>query len=257
MFRSVSGLLFSALALALVHSLAASPAVAQDRRIDESRDDAASSSSSSSGSGTSLEDEHAGRSRGGYAWGEEARDTGPQSTTAAHHYGAVFGSVGAGTTIRMIRYEVLTNTDQVAPAYLQLRGGYFFEGDGLFQHGAVLGIASNLGGEGYGAAGIDPFGQWALAPAYMVRLIPEGDIGNWLQATGRLGIPLAFATDGGGNTLFTWGWELGIGVLFHFLAGMGLYAEADLSMYFADDPANLHPLISFEGGLFIDYEVLP
>lgn len=251
MFRSVSRLLFAALALALVHPLAASEAVAQDRRIDESGDDGSSSSSHD------LEHEQAGRSRGGYAWGEESRDTGPQSTVSAHHYGAGFVSAGAGTTIRIIRYEVLVNTDQVAPAYLQLRGGYFFEGDGLFQHGVVLGVATNLGGEGYGTAGIDPLGQWALAPSYMARLIPEGDIGNWLQATGRLGIPLVFGADGAGNTLFTWGWELGIGVQFHFLAGMGLYAEGDFSMYFADDPANLHPLISFEGGLFIDYEVLP
>ena len=43
----------------------------------------------------------------------------------------------------------------------------------------LFGFLPNLGEYAQMARGIDPLGQWALAPAYMVRLIPEGDIGNY------------------------------------------------------------------------------
>ena len=204
--------------------------------------------------------ERAGHSRGGYAWGEEHHeDTGGGSGPAAHHYGRGYVSVGVGGTVRILQYLDLVQ-DRLAPPYLQVRGGYFFEGDGLVQHGVVLGIATAMAGDGSScvmcadpnAIGIDPFSQWTFAPAYAVRLIPEGDLGDWFQATGRFGVPLSVGYQ------FSWGLELAVGAQLKPWDGFGFYGEIDYSMYFANDPDNFHPLISFEIDILLDLpEVLP
>lgn len=208
---------------------------------------------SSQAEAQSHDEEEAGHSRGGYAWGEEHHEeqaTGP----AAHHFGRVFASLGIGGTIRILSYDTLAQ-ERFAPSYLQLRGGYFFEGDGIAQHGLVLGLSPALSDDGTldpmgppDPHGVTAFRQWTIAPAYMVRLIPEGDLGDWFQATGRFGVPLALGDQ------FSWGLELGLGMLVKPLEGLGIYGEIDLSTYFAQDT---HPLLSFEIGIALDYEVLP
>ncbi len=190
--------------------------------------------------------ESAGHSRGGYAWGEEHRDE--TAAPAVHRYGHGWLSLGAGGTIRIIQYETLAGTSRFAPSYLQLRGGYFFEGDGMFQHGVVLGLAAPLSGDGTFSNGVSAFGQVSIAPSYMVRVIPDGDLGDWFSATGRIGIPLSVGEQ------FSWGWEAGLGAMLKPLAGFAIYGEIDFSMYFATD---YHPLLSFEIGIAMDYEVLP
>jgi hypothetical protein len=193
----------------------------------------------------SHDEEQAGHSRGGYAWGEEHQDE--SSGPAVHHYGRAFVSLGAGGSVRVILYENLVQ-DRLAPSYLQLRGGYFFEGDGMFQHGVVLGVGTPLTGDGTDLYGVSPFGQYSLAPSYMIRLIPDGDVGDWFQATGRIGIPFSVGEQ------FSWGWEAGLGMLLKPWSSVGFYGEIDFSMYFATD---YHPILSFEIGLAFDYEVLP
>jgi hypothetical protein len=193
------------------------------------------------------DEEHAGHSRGGYAWGEEHQEEGASSGPGVHRYGRVFVSAGVGGSIRIILYENLVQ-DRFAPSYLQVRGGYFFEGDGMFQHGVVLGVGTPLTGDGTDLYGVSPFGQYSLAPAYMLRIIPDGDLGNWFQSTIRVGVPFSVGEQ------FSWGGEVGAGMLFKPLEGLALYGEIDLSTYFATD---VHPLLSFEIGVAIDYEVLP
>lgn len=202
------------------------------------------------------DEERAGHSRGGYAWGQEHQADGAANGPLAHHYGRGFLSLGFGGSVRMVQY--LTPPfmqDWLAPSYMQLRGGYFFESDGIAQHGVVLGAAAPLGGDGTLANGVDPFGQVSLAPAYMVRLIPDGDLGDWFQATGRIGIPLCL------GQYFSWGWEAGVGALLKPWDGFGFYGEIGVSMYFANDPVSgfdYHPLVSFELGLMLDLpEMLP
>jgi hypothetical protein len=193
----------------------------------------------------SRDEEAAGHSRGGYAWGEERRDE--AAGGSAHHYGRAFATLGAGGSVRIILYETLVQ-ERLAPPYLQLRGGYFFESDGMVQHGLVLGVASTMLHDGPPNGGVGPFSQWALTPAYMVRLIPEGSVGDIFQATGRFGVPFALGDQ------FSWGLELGLGMLLKPWSGVGFYGEIDMSVYFAQDT---HPLLSFELGLAFDMEVLP
>jgi hypothetical protein len=216
------------------------------------------------GAQEATDEERAGHSRGGYAWGEEHHeDTGSgPSAPAVHRYGRGFLSLGAGGSVRMLQYLPLVQ-DWTAPPYLQLRGGYFFDGEGMFQHGVVLGIATSMQGDGTycptctdpNALGIDPFTQWVLAPAYMLRIIPEGDLGDFFQVTGRFGVPVAL----GYQT--TWGLELGLGSMLKPWDGLGFYGEIALSTYFGHDATDgdtVHPLLSFEIGIMLDLpEVLP
>jgi opacity protein-like surface antigen len=196
--------------------------------------------------------ERAGHSRGGYAWGQEHHEDSGPSGPVAHHYGRGFLSAGVGGTVRMLQYLDLSQ-DRLAPPYLQFRGGYFFESDGMLQHGVVLGVATPMTGDGAsGASGLDGFTQWTLAPAYALRIIPEGDLGDWFQAYGRFGVPISLGPQ------FSWGLELAIGAQLKPWDGFGFYGEIDLSNYFANSPDVAHPLISFEIGLVLDLpEILP
>lgn len=214
--------------------------------------------SPSSAQDESLDEERAGSSRGGsYAWGESTDSGSGPSGPATHRYGRVFVSVGAGLTVRVLQYEALRQ-QRLAPPYLQLRGGFFFEGDGDFQHGVGLGISTNINGEGAadrcftdtsGATqcdilGVDPFGAWTLTPQYLARIWFD----DWIQLVGRVGVSVTAAAAP------NWGFEIGFGPLVKFLSGFGAYAELSFSSFFA---AEFHPLFSGEVGLVIDYELLP
>ena len=196
---------------------------------------------------THGEDEHAAPSRGGYAWGHEGDAASGAATPTAHHFARINLSIGAGFSTRIIQYLEL-HQERFAPPYLQLRGGYFFDGDGPVQHGVLLGIAPALTPDGTVLFGQDAFGQWTLCPSYMARWWLDGDLGDWLQLTGRIGVPLAL------GQYFAWGIDVGLGAIVEFLNGLGLYVEADFSMFFAND---IHPLFSLEGGIVVEYEVLP
>jgi hypothetical protein len=203
-------------------------------------------------------EERAGRARGeSYAWGDSSTDDVPSSSgPATHRYARVFGTVGAGITIRILEIQPLGQS-RLAPAYLQLRGGYFFEGDGDVQHGIGLGIATNLQVDGEPDVitttgtiiqGIDPLSTWTLTPQYLLRAW----FGDWFQLIGRVGVSVTAAT------LPNWGFEVGVHPLLKILSGLGFYADVSFSMFFSGEPDyQVHPLISIEGGVAIDFELLP
>lgn len=214
------------------------------------------------GAATSAEQEEAGRSRGGYAWGESGGEV-TEARPAYHRYGHVFASVGAGGTVRIVAHADVCNPDvpgregcRFSPPYLQLRGGWLFEGDGEIQHGVALGIASNLSPDGTAGLGIDAFSQWVLTPVYVFRYWFD----SWFQLMAHFGVPLAITGVSGtsiaGSTDFNWALELQIGAVFKFLTGLGVYAAANIATWFAGE-SSVWPTISVEGGLVFDYEVLP
>ena len=121
----------------------------------------------------------------------------------------------------------------------------------MLQHGLVLGVATNLVGDGnYGylpsgvPAGVDGFYQWTLMPSYVARLWFD----DWVQLTGRVGVGATL------SELSNFGFEVGVGAIVKFVAGVGLYAEASFMGVVAND---FHPIIGLEGGLVVDYEVMP
>ncbi len=211
--------------------------------------------------GEAPEREEAGHSRGGYAWGEEREDL-TSTTSAYHRFGHAFVSLGAGGTIRILAYADVCD-DRVpgregcrfSPPYLQLRGGWFFEGDGDIQHGVGLGVASNLSPDGTTGLGIDPFTQWVLSPSYFFRY----HFSPWFQLMAHFGVPMAISNVTGAGqsaTDFNWGFELQVGGVFKFLTGLGVYAAANVTTWFAGVDM-VWPTLSFEGGLMFEYEVLP
>jgi hypothetical protein len=187
--------------------------------------------------------------QGGYAWGSGGGDQGSQASgPATHRFAHIFGSLGAGGTLRLFYDPDTLRQDLAAPVYLQIRAGYFFEGDGDLQHGVGLGIAPNVTADptdlSY-ADGFFEFGQWTLAPSYYLRV--------WLsdeaQIMGSFGLPIALS-----GTYQSLGLELGGGIVYKFLAGFGLYAHVTFSTYFA---SFVQPMLSGDAGLVLDYEVLP
>lgn len=209
---------------------------------------------------------HPGRTSGGgsYAWGDGGEVApGAPARPETHRYARLFLGVGAGLSFRMLIYVDTLHHDEsgLAPWYLQLRPVYFFEGDGMFQHGVGLGIAPNLTGDGLEGyveaecnagliespctpAGIDPFTAWTFVPGYHLRVWFD----DWVQLTARVGFGVTAAQ------LPNVGLEVGVGAVVKFLAGLGVYAEASVNTYFA---ADVHPLVSLEAGMVVDYELLP
>lgn len=219
----------SALALAALGTLSASAAAAQDAEV-------------------------AGQSRRGYAWGEApSEDSHQDSGPARHRFADVYASLGAGASIRLYYDDRLPSEgglgqEFVAPAYLQLRGGFFFEGDGDLQHGVGLGLSTNLMADPQDSSikeGFFAFGQWTVSPQYLLRV--------WLmdefQVLAHVGVPVAIGLD---YTVL--GAELGGAAVYKFLNGLGVYADLTFSTYFAEFA---QPLLSLDAGLVFDYEVLP
>jgi hypothetical protein len=165
----------------------------------------------------------------------------------------VLASVGVGTSVRLVQNLELQQ-ERFAPAYVELRGGVALPQRGRVGHEITLAATTNLSGDGTYTSGIDPFGQWAIAPAYAVRVgFPAGPVPDFVLR-GRLGVPLVLAPD------LTWGVEVDASITYAILAGLGAYFELGYATYFgAEDRAGdltVHPLLAFELGVSVDWEVL-
>lgn len=211
-----------------------------------------------------IEEEEAGRSRGGYAWGEgPAEAEGGARQAAYRRFGTVFATAGVGGTVRILAHADVCDPGvpgregcRFSPPYLQLRGGWLFEGEGEIQHGVSLGIASNLTPDGTAGLGIDAFSQWTLTPTYHFRYWFD----SWFQLMAHFGVPLAISAVTGSSiqsrTDFNWGLELQVGLVVKFLTGLGAYVAGNVASFFAGD-GMVWPTVSGEVGMMFEYEVLP
>lgn len=184
-----------------------------------------------------------------YAWGESrSADATRSDAPAVHRFARIFGGVGVGGSLRLVYDPDSLSQDLGGPLYLQARVAYFLEGEGDFQHGVGLGLATNLTIDPPNpdvANGFYELGQWTLAPSYMLRFWVD----DALQVMGSFGVPLAL------SMLYqSIGLEVGGGVVYKFLAGFGVFAHATFSLYFA---SFVQPLLSFDAGVALDYEILP
>jgi hypothetical protein len=197
----------------------------------------------------SLDDEAVpGQGRGGYAWGQGGSDGSQPSGPETHRFSRVFGSLGAGASLRLFYDPDALRQDLAGPVYLQLRVGYFFEGEGDLQHGLGLGISPNVTADptdlSY-ADGFLEFGQWTLAPSYLLRAWLSDEV----QILASFGVPFGLS-----GTYQSLGLELAGGFVYKFLAGLGVYAHVTFSTYFA---SFVQPMLSADAGVVLDYEVLP
>lgn len=193
---------------------------------------------------------------GGYAWGESGQ-SGPQEPDDPLR---IMGYLGAGLGFRPLRnVDPPFYQDFMSPAYLDLAGVVYLPG-GDVRHGVGLGISTTLSNDTN--AGVQMFQQWAFTPAYYLliplrRLVP--DLGqDWLQLQGHVGIPVVLSSALGSNSGgvdVSVGGELGLGVNFKFLAGLGVYFEVQGAIY-GGSKDTVHPVLSADLGFVVDYEVL-
>lgn len=214
--------------------------------------------------GAPAEQEAPGSSRGGYAWGAAPSDEQDASQTAEpwRRYGLIHLQFGLGGTIRIVAHADVCNPDVVSgcrfsPPYLQLRGGYLFETTDTWQMGVGLGVATNLTEDGDDRLYAPVMGQWTFSPNWLFRHYVD----DWWQVLAVVGLPLAVTGNAGTDAsreafAFNWGFEVQLGVIFKFLTGLGVYAAANVTTFFAGTDS-VWPTASLEGGVVFDYEVLP
>lgn len=204
-----------------------------------------------------AQDEEApGEARGEYAWGEGGGSTGQ---TTREDPLRIQATIGAGAGARLVRnLDPPFQQDFLIPAYLDVGGAVYLPGAEL-RHGVSLGLSTNLMQDV--ASGVGAGQQWAITPSYTILIPFQRLLGmemDLLQLQARIGIPLVFgASLGGGEGVdFTLGGELGLALHVKFLAGLGVYVEAQLDVIGGANDT-VHPFLAFDGGLLWDYEVLP
>lgn len=163
-------------------------------------------------------------------------------------YAHTFGTLALGKGFRFNNpYRLATpigdNPESVSwtATYLDLGLGATFGPVRSLQHGAEisLGVAT------------DGIGQSVLGLSY-VALYPVLD---QVFLRGRAGFPIVLAPD------TNIGFELGVGGAWLFTGGIGATAELTGSLFYGaatlDKSSTTIPLMAFELGVWIDYEVLP
>jgi hypothetical protein len=160
----------------------------------------------------------------------------------------LFGGAGLGGGLRFnnpyrLRTELGRNAESLSltAAYADLFAGATFGGAGPISHGATLHVSVALGG----------VPQEVITPSYVlfVRPIPRFGL------VGRAGLPIVVEPD------LNLGFEAAVGGIFYVTASLGVTASLVGSLFYGaatlDSPRTTIPVLSFEGGLIYDYEVLP
>ena len=169
-----------------------------------------------------------------------------QHREPARDYMHAFGALAFGRGLRFNNPYRLERVLGDSPESLSLSATYLdfslgvAQGDPMgVQHGVSAHLSTALTG----------IRQEVLTPSYRFLFRPAS---SWLW-TGRLGVPLVLEPD------VTAGVELGAGGVWHFLAGLGVYAELIGSVFFGaatlDKDRTTIPMLSGQLGLWADYEV--
>jgi hypothetical protein len=180
-----------------------------------------------------------------------AQELGREGPIPAPHgnipYLRLLGTALAGTGLRLNNpYRLATPLGEDAEsvsrtaAYVDLGATMLVGHPSLLQHGPGLRLS----------IAIEGIGQQVLAPSYLVCK-------EWrsLQPCARVGIPLVIAPDG--NV----GAELGLGATYWVRSGLGATGEIVGSLFYGastrDTKYPAYPIVSFQAGLIVSYEVLP
>jgi hypothetical protein len=158
------------------------------------------------------------------------------------HYLATWS---AGVPLRLSKDEKF-DQGTLAPVYTDLLAGYVFAGHGTIRHGAALGFSLNLTEDGGFTEPVRMYDQFVVMPAYVMMF----DLAPELFSFAHAGIPINLHA---GTTV---GLELAFAIGYRLLSGFGVFAETSLDT-FVGAGSSYHPLLAIEGGVFIDFEVLP
>lgn len=175
---------------------------------------------------------------GGIAGVARAQD----AKTAPERY---VGMLSSGAGLRLARNRDFGQS-ALTPAYLDALGGYVFAGGGALRSGAALGASVAYTDDGGYTEPVIALEQLVLMPAYLLRYEPSTD----LTLLAHAGVPIVVA---GGPSC---GLEVAGALGYRFLAGFGAFAELGFDT-FLGTATSVHPLLTLELGVFVDYEVLP
>jgi len=161
---------------------------------------------------------------------------------ALAHY--VF-TASAGVPLRLTTNDTFDQS-ALAPVFTDALAGYVFAGSGGLRHGAGLGLSLSLTEDGGFTEPVLRYEQFVITPSYLLALPFDP---AWF-ALAHAGIPIVLT---GGTTA---GIEAAFAIGYRLLAGFGVFAEAGIDV-FMGTASTVHPIVSIEGGAFLDYEVLP
>ena len=153
-------------------------------------------------------------------------------------------AVTAGAPLRLTR-DVDLDQSALAPLYSDVLAGYILPGEHL-RHGLGASLSLNLTEDGGFTEPVAPAEQLAIAPSYLLYV----DLGRDGLLLGQAGLPIVLT---GSNTV---GLALSGALGYRLLAGVGVLAELGVET-FVGVSSRLHPTVSLELGVFMDYEVLP
>ena len=153
-------------------------------------------------------------------------------------------AVTAGAPLRLTQ-DVDLDQNLLAPIYTDVLLGYVLPGSGL-RHGLGASLSLNLTEDGGFTEPVSPGEQLALAPSYLLY----ANLGSDGLLLGQAGLPIVLT---GSSTI---GLALSAALGYRLLAGVGVMAELGFET-FVGVSSSLHPSVSLELGMFLDYEVLP
>lgn len=157
----------------------------------------------------------------------------------------VLGTASLGQTLRLTRDRDL-GQGRLGPRFVDIRGTYLLAVLEGVQHGPTLQLSVGISEDGGFYEPVDAFSQWVIAPGYGLAWYEFEDWPMFAHVT----LPFE-PTDGSAV-----GVEFTLAAAYRVLAGVGPFAEFGAGTFFGMEGAP-HPLLSFELGWMIDYEVLP
>lgn len=183
--------------------------------------------------------------QGTAARADTSSDEGAAVDTSAPPLPHYLATWSAGVPLRLSKDEKF-DQGTLAPVYTDLLAGYVFAGHGTMRHGAALGFSLNLTEDGGYTEPVRMYDQFVVMPAYVMML----DLAPELFSFAHAGIPINLHA---GTTV---GLELAFAIGYRILSGFGAFAEASFDT-FVGTGSSYHPMLAIEGGVFIDFEVLP
>ncbi len=151
-----------------------------------------------------------------------------------------------GGPLRVAR-NVDFGQERFGPLFVDLLGGYLFPFGSWWRHGIGVGLSMNATKDGGFSEPVQPAEQLVVNPGYLAYFDFHPDI----FCLGHFSIPFQVL-----EKPESWGIETAIGIGYKLSAGAGAYLESSLDFFFGFD-STVHPLLSLELGIFLDYEILP
>lgn len=152
---------------------------------------------------------------------------------------------GGGFTLRLVKDRDFAQ-DSFAPAFIDAFGAVVLPSSEVWRHGFGLGASFNLVSDGGILEGVDAFQQFVFTPSYLAYLRFSDDF----VAHGKFGVPWVISPE------TSLGLQLDLGITGLLTSSLGAYVEFGLAAFLGAEDT-IHPTLSAEVGISIDYEVLP